>query len=279
MSGKAHGGANKPRSALRLVGEFPTQSRRIVLASRRGDSPRLAASVRRDGAPLVVGSKRFTESYILGEICAQTLAGAGRPADHKPGLGNTGILERALASGAVDLYPEYTGTIVRELLKRDGNPVARGDQSLARAARLEGRGPARLQQHLCAGDDPSERRGLGIAASPICSSRAPALQARPVARVPRARRRLAGAAKAYGCRSRRPIGPRPRPRLRRLARGPRRRDRHLLDRRQDRALGLTRAARTTSASSRSTTRCVLMRAGVDARAAGAAARGASTRRR
>jgi len=72
--------------------------------------------------PVVVGSKRFTESYVLGEILAQTLAGAGRPALHKPGLGNTGILEQALASGAVDLYPEYTGTIVRELLKRDGNP-------------------------------------------------------------------------------------------------------------------------------------------------------------
>ncbi|MEO5844054.1 MAG: glycine betaine ABC transporter substrate-binding protein [Caldimonas sp.] len=73
-------------------------------------------------ATLVVGSKRFTESYVLGEILAQTLAAAGKPALHKPGLGNTGILEQALASGAVDLYPEYTGTIVRELLKRDGNP-------------------------------------------------------------------------------------------------------------------------------------------------------------
>ena len=73
--------------------------------------------------PLVVGSKRFTESYVLGEILAQTL-GRRRSARActSPGLGNTGILEQALASGAVDLYPEYTGTIVRELLKRDGNP-------------------------------------------------------------------------------------------------------------------------------------------------------------
>ncbi len=75
-----------------------------------------------DVDPLVVGSKRFTESYILGEIVTQTLAAAGRPALHKQGLGNTGILEQALAAGSVDVYPEYTGTIVRELLKRDGNP-------------------------------------------------------------------------------------------------------------------------------------------------------------
>ena len=59
---------------------------------------------------------------MLGEIVTQTLAASGRPAMHRQGLGNTGILEQALASGAVDLYPEYTGTIVRELLKREGNP-------------------------------------------------------------------------------------------------------------------------------------------------------------
>jgi osmoprotectant transport system permease protein len=71
---------------------------------------------------VVVGSKRFTESYILGEIISQTLTSAGVTATHKQGLGNTGILEQALASGNVDIYPEYTGTIVRELLKREGNP-------------------------------------------------------------------------------------------------------------------------------------------------------------
>lgn len=71
---------------------------------------------------VVVGSKRFTESYILGEIVRQTLADAGVAAAHRQGLGNTGILEQALAGGAVDVYPEYTGTIVREILKREGNP-------------------------------------------------------------------------------------------------------------------------------------------------------------
>jgi osmoprotectant transport system permease protein len=59
-----------------------------------------------------VGSKRFTESYILGEILAQS-AGA----EHKPGLGNTAILYEALRSGAIDVYPEYTGTIAREILR------------------------------------------------------------------------------------------------------------------------------------------------------------------
>jgi osmoprotectant transport system permease protein len=67
-----------------------------------------------------VGSKRFTESYVLGEIVKQTLLAHGVPAIHKAGLGNTGILVAALEADAVDVYPEYTGTIVREILKQPG---------------------------------------------------------------------------------------------------------------------------------------------------------------
>lgn len=66
---------------------------------------------------IAVGSKRFTESYVLGEILARSARGV-----HKPGLGNTAILYEALKSGAVDVYPEYTGTIAREILKSDDRP-------------------------------------------------------------------------------------------------------------------------------------------------------------
>ncbi|MFG6462003.1 glycine betaine ABC transporter substrate-binding protein [Roseateles sp. DXS20W] len=69
--------------------------------------------------PLQVGSKRFTESYLLGEIVSQTLVAQGIAAEHRQGLGNTAILAAALREGQIDIYPEYTGTIVRELLKRD----------------------------------------------------------------------------------------------------------------------------------------------------------------
>jgi len=88
----------------------------------------LMATAAWSAPPLVVGSKRFTESYILGEIVRQTYAAQSIAAEHRQGLGNTGILEQALASGAVDVYPEYTGTIVRELLKR---PQGTGNPSLA----------------------------------------------------------------------------------------------------------------------------------------------------
>jgi osmoprotectant transport system permease protein len=67
-------------------------------------------------APLTVGSKRFTESYILGEIVAQTAAPHTAVA-HKPGLGNTAVVLEALKAGAIDVYPEYLGTIDAEILK------------------------------------------------------------------------------------------------------------------------------------------------------------------
>lgn len=86
----------------------------------------LAAPPAAAAEPVAVGSKRFTESYVLGEIVTQTLQAAGVPAVHRQGLGNTAILEQALARGEVLVYPEYTGTIVRELLKgeagNDSNP-------------------------------------------------------------------------------------------------------------------------------------------------------------
>ena len=67
---------------------------------------------------IVVGSKRFTESYVLGEIVNQTLRNGGIPAIHRQGLGNTTIVVQALTNGQIDIYPEYTGTILREILKR-----------------------------------------------------------------------------------------------------------------------------------------------------------------
>ncbi len=69
--------------------------------------------------PLTVGSKRFTESYILGEIVRQVADTAGEgEAVHKQGLGNTGIVFAALRNGSIDIYPEYTGTVAQDLLKQ-----------------------------------------------------------------------------------------------------------------------------------------------------------------
>lgn len=68
--------------------------------------------------PLRIGSKRFTESFILAEVLAQTAAPHTRPAPRVlQGLGNTAIVYEALRAGQIDLYPEYVGTIGQEILK------------------------------------------------------------------------------------------------------------------------------------------------------------------
>jgi osmoprotectant transport system permease protein len=63
-----------------------------------------------------VGSKKFTESVILGEVVAQRLRAAGFEASHRDQLGGTRFLWNALVVGDIDVYPEYTGTIVQEIL-------------------------------------------------------------------------------------------------------------------------------------------------------------------
>src|SRR5207244_7336413 len=70
-------------------------------------------------ADVVIGSKKFTESYVLVEIAKRTLTDAGIQAEHRQGMGGTIILWEALRGGQIDAYPEYTGTIVREILKSD----------------------------------------------------------------------------------------------------------------------------------------------------------------
>jgi len=62
------------------------------------------------GRALVVASKPFGESFILAELFAQLLEQRGFAADRRPGLGATEVAFTAVRSGAVDVYPEYTGT-------------------------------------------------------------------------------------------------------------------------------------------------------------------------
>jgi osmoprotectant transport system substrate-binding protein/osmoprotectant transport system permease protein len=70
-------------------------------------------------AEIAIGSKKFTESYVLGEIAKRTLIDAGIPAEHRQGMGGTIILWEALRGGQINAYPEYTGTIAQEILKSD----------------------------------------------------------------------------------------------------------------------------------------------------------------
>ena len=64
-----------------------------------------------------VGSKNFTEQYILAEMYAALLEDAGFEVERKINLGGTLIAHQALTTGEIDLYPEYTGTALSAVVK------------------------------------------------------------------------------------------------------------------------------------------------------------------
>jgi len=71
---------------------------------------------------VVVGSKAFPESWILGDAATILVRRSGVRADHRRNLGGTEIVYQALRSGSVDIYPEYTGTIAEVMLHATGRP-------------------------------------------------------------------------------------------------------------------------------------------------------------
>src|SRR5262249_19273736 len=56
---------------------------------------------------------------ILGEIAKKAISDAGFSVEHKQGMGNTSIVWQALKTGQISAYPEYTGTISKEILKSE----------------------------------------------------------------------------------------------------------------------------------------------------------------
>ena len=66
--------------------------------------------------PVIVASKSFTEAVIVGEVLTILLNAEGIEARHKAALGGRPLVWNALLSGSVDVYGDYTGTIVRETL-------------------------------------------------------------------------------------------------------------------------------------------------------------------
>lgn len=65
---------------------------------------------------VVVGSKNFTESVILGELEAQKLESAGCKVDRRLNLGGTLVCDAAITSGSLDTYVEYSGTAQQAIL-------------------------------------------------------------------------------------------------------------------------------------------------------------------
>lgn len=71
---------------------------------------------------LVVGSKNFTESVLLGELVAQKLESAGCRVDRRLNMGGTFVCDAAIRAGSIDAYAEYSGTALTAVLKQPSQP-------------------------------------------------------------------------------------------------------------------------------------------------------------
>jgi osmoprotectant transport system permease protein len=101
-----------------------------LLAAGLAPLPRQQAAVR-------IGSKKFTESVILGEVLRLLAVDAGLSAAHYREFGGTRIVFQALQAGEIDAYPEYTGTIVQEILAGQAVP---DDEAIRRELHARGIG-------------------------------------------------------------------------------------------------------------------------------------------
>ncbi len=113
---------------MRIMGILPTLAFLATLTLAAQESGALPQ--------VTVGSKKFTESVILGEIIAHLARHeGGAEVRHRAELGGTRILWNALLHGEIDLYPEYTGTITEEIFA--GQEV-RGEERIRAALARQG---------------------------------------------------------------------------------------------------------------------------------------------
>jgi osmoprotectant transport system substrate-binding protein len=81
-----------------------------------------AGNTARPMDPIRLGTKNFTEQYILGELYAQALRAKGIPVELKSDIGSSEIVDQAMQIGSLDMYPEYTGVLLSEIAGQSKRP-------------------------------------------------------------------------------------------------------------------------------------------------------------
>src|SRR5438874_5993341 len=102
-------------------------------------------TTKKSAAPVItLGTKNFTEQYILGELYRQVLERNGFHVRLKSDIGSSEIIDKALTAGSLDMYPEYTGTLLSEIAGERRRPHS-AQAAYTRAQAFEqGRGFALL---------------------------------------------------------------------------------------------------------------------------------------
>src|SRR3954470_13059350 len=104
-------------------------------SSSSASSTTIESNPANQGKKVTIGSKNFTEEFILGQIYAQALKAAGYNVKTQLNLGSEQIALRAVKSGQVDAYPEYTGTALTSFFKLKADDVPKDEQQAYQLAK------------------------------------------------------------------------------------------------------------------------------------------------
>ncbi len=127
----------------------------LVFAATVADAAEIAAEIK-------VGSKKFTESVILGEAVSHLIRAAGGQAVHRREIGGTRVLFQALLKGEIDIYAEYTGTLSQEILAGQNlDSEAKIRNALAGRGIIMGR-PLGFNNTYAIGMNEAQAKKLGI---------------------------------------------------------------------------------------------------------------------
>ncbi len=123
--------------AAALVAACGSSNKTTSSAAAGGGSSSASSSASGGGSKgtLTLGTKNFTEEFIVGQLYKQALTAKGCNINYKENIGATEVVDKALTSGQIDAYPEYTGESVATVFGINKNVTSPQDEyNLAKAA-------------------------------------------------------------------------------------------------------------------------------------------------
>ncbi len=136
----ACGGGDDGGDAVSSATEAAGQAASTATGTAGGDRPGEGKP------PITIGTKDFTEQFILGELYAQALRDKGYTVNLKKNIGSSELIDRALTSKQIDMYPEYTGVVVATLAKSTEEPTSEDETYRIAKEFEEGRGYTMLEK-------------------------------------------------------------------------------------------------------------------------------------
>ena len=92
-----------------------------------------AGTTRQSAVTVTIGTKNFTEEFILGQLYKQALEAKGYTVNYKENIGSSELVDTSITSGQINFYPEYTGVIVLDLAKEKSPRTAAATYARAKA--------------------------------------------------------------------------------------------------------------------------------------------------